>query len=50
MTQSTQLQDKVIEELNVMKDDIHVTSDEDALTFYCFPTNSKNLKPFSTRI
>jgi hypothetical protein len=37
MTQSIQLQDKIVDELNVMKDDIHVTSDEDALTFYLPP-------------
>lgn len=37
MTQSTQLQDKTIDELNVMKDDINVTSDEDAMTFYLPP-------------
>lgn len=34
MTQSKQLQTKIVDELGVMKDDIHVTSDEDAMTFY----------------
>lgn len=34
MTQSKQLQTKLINELGVMEDDIHVTSDEDAMTFY----------------
>lgn len=36
MTQSKQLQSKIVDELGVMRDDIHVTSNEDALTFY-FP-------------
>lgn len=34
MTQSKQLQNKIVDELNVMEDDIHITSDEDAMTFY----------------
>lgn len=34
MTQSQQLQDKIVDELGVMQDDIHVTRDKDALTFY----------------
>lgn len=37
MTQSKQLQTKIVDELGVMKDDIHVTSDEDAMTFYLPP-------------
>jgi len=37
MTQSKQLQTKIVDELNVMEDDIHVTSDEDAMTFYLPP-------------
>jgi hypothetical protein len=35
---ATQLQDKIVDKLNVMEDDIHVTSEEDALTFY-LPSN-----------
>jgi len=34
MTQSQQLQNKIVDELGVMEDDIHVTRDEDAMTFY----------------
>lgn len=34
MTQSQQLQDKIVDALGVMEDDIHVTRDEDAMTFY----------------
>jgi len=34
MTQSQQLQDKLVDQLDVMQDDIHVTKDKDALTFY----------------
>ena len=34
MTQSQQLQDKIVDALGVMEDDIYVTRDEDAMTFY----------------
>lgn len=37
MSQSKQLQNKIVDELGVMKDDIHVTTDEDAMTFYLPP-------------
>jgi hypothetical protein len=34
MTRSKQLQNKIVDELGVMEDDIHVTRDKDAMTFY----------------
>ena len=34
MTQLKQLQNQIVDELGVMKDDVHVTSDEDVMTFY----------------
>jgi len=40
MTQITtsELKETILEELDVLEDDIHVTDDEDAMTFY-LPTN-----------
>ncbi|WP_336326483.1 hypothetical protein [Halovenus sp. HT40] len=37
MTQIQQLQGKIVDELGVMEDDIHVTRDEDTMTFYLPP-------------
>ena len=34
MTQSKQLQNQIVDELGVIEDDIHTTSDKDSLTFY----------------
>jgi len=34
MTQSKQLQNQIVDELGVMEDDIHATTDKDSLTFY----------------
>jgi hypothetical protein len=37
MSQVQELRQSITEELSVLDDDIHVTSDEDALTFYLPP-------------
>jgi hypothetical protein len=37
MSQVQELRRSITEELSVLDDDIHVTSDEDALTFYLPP-------------